>query len=241
MSKGRSQTQIAMINYNHGLEKIGCYSVGMTTFRHKKISCKCGGWGMRSGCFLKKDLGVGELHWYKNWVWANNVVLLQTGNILGCRRRIAVWKIPGQILLLCWHTEDLSCSILPSLRQTTSRRKWKSQCQKFWERAARAAEKQGVQEFSQGATGQSGRVKTERKRVCPFSYVTSKVVADRKGVVWSLCPQWTDQGEETLTCSKGASDMKENFLFMRRVRYWGDCLETGRGLCHVPWKISRVG
>lgn len=82
----------------------------------------------------------------KIWGWGNysdtktecEPVMLyccKTGNILGCRRSIVVWKIPGGILLLLLK-KDLSCSVLPSLGQYPSRRRWKSCGKKSWERAA---------------------------------------------------------------------------------------------------------
>lgn len=109
----------------------------------------------------------------------------------------------------CWHTEDLSCSILPSLRQSPSRRRWKSRRKKFWERAARAAEIQVCRSSARScwcSVWQRGHWES----VC-LSLQLWCIKGGGRQERSSLIPVHGDQGEETLTCRKGASDMKGAF------------------------------
>lgn len=155
----------------------------------------------------------------------------KTGNILGCRRRIAVWKIPGEILLLLLAQGRSQLQYFAQFGTVPFQEEVEKLGKEILEEQDQARPgKQGVQEYSQEAVGaQSSREKTERVCVCPFSYVTSKVVADRKGIVCSLCPQQVDQREDILTCSKGALDIQENFLIVRRARHWRRLPGNGAG------------
>lgn len=64
--------------------------------------------------------------------------------------------------------------------------------------------------------------------VCPFSYVTSKVMGRNN---LSLCSQQVY--EETLTYSKGVLDIEENFLIVRRARHWRRLTGKGAGGCVI--------
>lgn len=155
----------------------------------------------------------------------------KTGNILDCRRRIAVWNIPEEILLM-FLAQDLSCSIFLSLGQYTSRRRWRRPRERNFGRMQQEQSwlrKQGVQEHGQEAVcAQSSIEENERVCVCPFSYVTSKVMGRNN---LSLCSQQVY--EETLTYSKGVLDFEENFLIVRRVRHWRRLTGKGAGGCVI--------
>lgn len=142
-----------------------------------------------------------------------------------------------------WHKEDLSCSIFPSLGQYTSRKRWRRARERNLVRMQQEQSwpgKQGVQKHGQEAVGaQSGTEKTERVRVCPFSYVTRKVVGRNNLFSLFTASRWRRRDLNPQERSFGhwgkLSNCEESETLEETA--W----EGSRGLCHLSWELSRVG
>lgn len=105
---------------------------------------------------------------------------------MGCRRRAAVWEIPGEILLLLLARGKTAAAVFCLVCGRTLLGGGRKGGERNFGRERQGQSRpgqQGVQEYRQEAVGaQSGREKTEGAFVP--SAVPSEVVADRKE--WSV-------------------------------------------------------